>query len=71
MDKKAKRGTKEGLVEKTIAKLDLESLSDKISDMMATKLLSTINTESLAERVLEKHAEKLQAALIECILEKL
>ena len=59
------------LIDRVIAKLDLDALSDSLTEQISQKMLAAVNVDNLVTAVLDKHGQQLQEGLAQAILDRL
>ena len=59
------------LIDRVLAKIDLDALSDSLTEQISQKLLAAVNVDNLVTAVLDKHSEQLQEGLAQAILDRL
>ena len=56
------------IIDKVMAKLDLDQLAASLADKLGEKLLATVNTDTLADTLLDRYQEEFEHTLTEAIL---
>ena len=59
------------LIDKVMAKLDLDQLTSTLADQLGEKLLATVSTDSLVNVLFDKYHEEFQHTFTQAILERL
>ena len=59
------------LIEKVMAKLDLDQLTSTLADQLGERLLATVSTDSLVNAVFDKYHEEFQHTFTQAILDRL
>ena len=59
------------IIDKVMAKLDLDQLAAFLADKLSEKLLGTVNIDTLVDALLVKYQAEFQHTLTEAILDKL
>ena len=59
------------LIDKVMAKLDLDQLTSTLADQLGERLLATVSTDSLVNAVFDKYHEEFQHTFTQAILDRL
>ena len=59
------------LIDRVLAQIDLDALTDSLTEQISQKLLVAVNIDNLVTAVLDKHSQQLQEGLAQAILNRL
>ena len=59
------------LIDKVMAKLDVDQLTSTLADQLGEKLLATVSTDSLVNVLFDKYHEEFQHTFTQAILDRL
>ena len=59
------------LTDRVLARIDLDALTDSLTEQISQKLLAAVNVDNLVTAVLDKHSQQLQEGLTQAILNRL
>ena len=59
------------LIDRVLAQIDLDALTDSLTEQISQQLLVAINTDNLFTAVLDKRSQQLQEGLAQAILNRL
>ena len=59
------------LIDRVLAQIDLDALTDSLTEQISQKLLAAVNVDNLVTAVLDTHSQQLQEGLTQAILNRL
>ena len=59
------------LIDRVLAQIDLDALTDSLTEQISQKLLAAVSIDNLVTTVLDTHSQQLQEGLAQTILNKL
>ena len=59
------------LIDRVLAQIDLDALTDSLTEQISQQLLVAVNVDNLVTAVLDKHSQQLQEGLTQAILNRL
>ena len=59
------------LIDRVLARIDLDALTDSLTEQISQKLLVAVNIDNLVTAVLDKHSQQLQEGFAQAILNTL
>ena len=59
------------LVDRVIARLDMDALAESLADKLGEKMVESLNVDRIVTTLFDKHSDELQQGLVEAIVQRL